>query len=52
MLTNHIIGVKDFQLISVLGEGSFGKVTLVKKITGKDIGVLYAMKCIKKKRAI
>ena len=45
-------GIKDFQLITVLGEGTFGKVTLVRKISGPDKGNLYAMKCIKKARAI
>lgn len=34
----------QFELLKVLGEGSFGKVFLVRKIVGKDAGVLYAMK--------
>lgn len=34
----------QFELLKVLGEGSFGKVFLVRKIIGKDSGVLYAMK--------
>lgn len=34
----------QFELLKVLGEGSFGKVFLVRKIIGKDAGVLYAMK--------
>lgn len=34
----------QFELLKVLGEGSFGKVFLVRKITGKDAGTLYAMK--------
>lgn len=34
----------QFELLKVLGEGSFGKVFLVRKIVGKDSGVLYAMK--------
>jgi len=50
--SNTYPGVKDFQLITVLGEGTFGKVTLVRKISGPDRGNLYAMKCIKKARAI
>ena len=29
-------------------QGSFGKVFLVKKVNGKDAGVLYAMKVLKK----
>uniref|UniRef100_A0A8C6SKZ2 non-specific serine/threonine protein kinase n=1 Tax=Neogobius melanostomus TaxID=47308 RepID=A0A8C6SKZ2_9GOBI len=32
----------------VLGQGSFGKVFLVKKVTGPDAGQLYAMKVLKK----
>ncbi|UXI22332.1 homeotic protein antennapedia-like [Sarcoptes scabiei] len=38
----------QFCLIRVLGEGSFGKVFLVKKIVGPDVGTLYAMKVLKK----
>lgn len=38
----------QFELLKVLGEGSFGKVFLVRKIVGKDSGVLYAMKVQKK----
>lgn len=34
----------QFELLKVLGEGSFGKVFLVRKVTGKDAGTLYAMK--------
>lgn len=34
----------QFELLKVLGEGSFGKVFLVRKIVGKDAGALYAMK--------
>jgi p90 ribosomal S6 kinase len=37
-----------FELLKVLGEGSFGKVFLVRKIVGNDAGVLYAMKVLKK----
>lgn len=36
----------QFELLKVLGEGSFGKVFLVRKIVGRDAGVLYAMKVI------
>jgi len=39
---------KDFELLRVLGQGSFGKVFLVRKITGTDYGTLYAMKVLKK----
>ncbi|XP_055841412.1 ribosomal protein S6 kinase 2 beta [Episyrphus balteatus] len=38
----------QFELLRVLGEGSFGKVFLVRKIIGKDAGALYAMKVLKK----
>lgn len=38
----------QFALLTVLGEGSFGKVFLVKKIVGPDIGTLYAMKVLRK----
>lgn len=37
-----------FMLLKVLGQGSFGKVFLVRKIVGKDAGTLYAMKVLKK----
>jgi len=39
---------KDFDLLRVLGQGSFGKVFLVSKKTGKDMSQLYAMKVLKK----
>lgn len=39
---------RQFELLKVLGQGSFGKVFLVKKITGEDTGQLYAMKVLKK----
>ncbi|RWS26508.1 Ribosomal protein S6 kinase 2 alpha-like protein [Leptotrombidium deliense] len=38
----------QFALLRVLGEGSFGKVFLVKKIAGPDTGCLYAMKVLRK----
>lgn len=39
---------KDFELLRVLGQGSFGKVFLVRKVRGADVGTLYAMKVLKK----
>lgn len=36
----------QFELLKVLGEGSFGKVFLVRKVSGADAGTLYAMKVI------
>ncbi|GAB6032833.1 Ribosomal protein S6 kinase alpha-3 [Chamberlinius hualienensis] len=38
----------QFELLKVLGQGSFGKVFLVRKIRGNDAGTLYAMKVLKK----
>uniref|UniRef100_T1JMJ2 non-specific serine/threonine protein kinase n=1 Tax=Strigamia maritima TaxID=126957 RepID=T1JMJ2_STRMM len=37
-----------FELVKVLGQGSFGKVFLVRKNTSHDTGTLYAMKVLKK----
>ena len=39
------IGIEDFQIIKVIGRGSFGKVYLVQK---KGDGNVYAMKSLKK----
>lgn len=36
VLNKKKIGLKDFEMISVLGCGSYGKVSLVKKLTGAD----------------
>uniref|UniRef100_A0A9J7WV89 Ribosomal protein S6 kinase n=1 Tax=Cyprinus carpio carpio TaxID=630221 RepID=A0A9J7WV89_CYPCA len=38
----------QFELLKVLGQGSFGKVFLVRKLMGPDAGQLYAMKVLKK----
>ena len=38
------VGPEDFELLSVLGTGGYGKVFLVRKICGADRGSLYAMK--------
>lgn len=38
----------QFELLKVIGQGSYGKVFLVKKTTGSDLGCLYAMKVLKK----
>ncbi|XP_044756566.1 ribosomal protein S6 kinase 2 beta isoform X2 [Coccinella septempunctata] len=38
----------QFELLKVLGEGSFGKVFLVRKVVGSDAGMLYAMKVLRK----
>nr|AAH55331.1 Ribosomal protein S6 kinase, polypeptide 2 [Mus musculus] len=38
----------QFELLKVLGQGSYGKVFLVRKVTGSDAGQLYTMKVLKK----
>lgn len=43
------IGVNDFDLMQVVGKGSFGKVIQVKK---KDTGKIYAMKVLNKKNIL
>lgn len=47
--TGSNIGKSDFEIKSVIGKGSYGKVMLVKK---KDNGQLYAMKVLKKAEII
>ncbi|KAK8806980.1 hypothetical protein WA158_003739 [Blastocystis sp. Blastoise] len=42
---NKTITVKDFEILKVIGKGSFGKVFQVRK---KDSGKIYAMKVLKK----
>lgn len=42
------VGPEDFELLSVLGTGGYGKVFLVRKVCGTDRGSLYAMKVLKK----
>ncbi|XP_033099995.1 ribosomal protein S6 kinase alpha-5-like, partial [Anneissia japonica] len=48
--TDHPGGVdsSDFELLKVLGTGAYGKVFLVRKVTGHDSGQLFAMKVLKK----
>ena len=43
------VNKNDFETITCIGKGSYGKVLLVKK---KDSGQLYAMKCLKKAEII
>jgi len=43
--TTNSITVEDFELLKVVGRGSFGKVYLAKK---KDTGNIYAIKTLKK----
>ena len=40
--------VEDFDLLKVVGKGSFGKVFLVRKKAGADAGATYAMKALRK----
>jgi p70 ribosomal S6 kinase len=42
------VGKSDFELLRVIGKGAYGKVFLVKKITGADRGTFYAMKVLRK----
>lgn len=42
------VGMKNFELLKVLGTGAYGKVFLVRKCGGQDTGKLYAMKVLKK----
>jgi len=46
---NKKLSVSDFQLLKVVGKGSFGKVMMVRK---KDDGKIYAMKVLKKKALV
>lgn len=42
------VDMTHFDLLKVLGTGAYGKVFLVRKRTGADVGRLYAMKVLKK----
>lgn len=48
-LYNDNLRVEDFELLKVVGKGSFGKVMQVKK---KDTGNIYAMKVLKKDQLV
>lgn len=47
-LADQRVDPSHFELLKVLGQGSFGKVFLVRKISGVDAGTLYAMKVLRK----
>ena len=40
MRTKERVSAKDFDLLRMLGQGSFGKVFLVRKVTGPDAKTL------------
>ncbi|XP_044003306.1 ribosomal protein S6 kinase beta-1 [Aphidius gifuensis] len=40
------VGPKDFELCKILGEGGYGKVFQVRKVTGSDKGSIFAMKVL------
>uniref|UniRef100_UPI00398E3FF7 ribosomal protein S6 kinase alpha-5-like n=1 Tax=Pristiophorus japonicus TaxID=55135 RepID=UPI00398E3FF7 len=42
------VGMENFELLKVLGTGAYGKVFLVRKVSGHDTGKLFAMKVLKK----
>lgn len=42
------VKMQDFELLKVLGTGAYGKVFLVRKLTGHDQGKLFAMKVLRK----
>ncbi|XP_053304774.1 ribosomal protein S6 kinase alpha-5-like [Spea bombifrons] len=42
------VGMEDFELLKILGTGAYGKVFLVRKVTGPDAKNLYAMKVLRK----
>uniref|UniRef100_A0A4W6C0N6 Ribosomal protein S6 kinase n=1 Tax=Lates calcarifer TaxID=8187 RepID=A0A4W6C0N6_LATCA len=46
--TAVLVGIENFELLKVLGTGAYGKVFLVRKVSGHDAGKLYAMKVLKK----
>eukprot|EP01114_Cavostelium_apophysatum_P023666 TRINITY_DN898_c0_g1_i1.p1 TRINITY_DN898_c0_g1~~TRINITY_DN898_c0_g1_i1.p1 ORF type:complete len:439 (-),score=184.56 TRINITY_DN898_c0_g1_i1:98-1414(-) len=46
---NEKVGVEDFDLLNLVGKGSFGKVMQVRK---KDTGQIYAMKVLDKKHIL
>lgn len=48
LTSKNRVSTDDFKNLRVLGQGSFGKVFLVKKVSGGDKNQLYAMKVLKK----
>ena len=48
MVISTSMSVNDFDLLSVVGKGAYGKVFLAKKKAGRNAGRVYAMKVLKK----
>ena len=48
MVISTSMSVKDFDLLSVVGKGAYGKVFLAKKKSGRNAGRVYAMKVLRK----
>ncbi|KAG1687564.1 hypothetical protein DVH05_004761 [Phytophthora capsici] len=48
MVISTSMSVNDFDLLSVVGKGAYGKVFLAKKKHGKNAGRVYAMKVLRK----
>ncbi|VDK87126.1 unnamed protein product [Onchocerca ochengi] len=46
------VNMENFILIRVLGKGAYGKVFLTRKVGGRDHGIIYAMKVLRKSRVI
>ena len=49
---SHCAQKHDFEMISVLGKGAYGKVVLVRKKRGHDKGQMFALKTLKKQQLI
>lgn len=48
MVISTSMSVNDFDLLSVVGKGAYGKVFLAKKKAGRNAGRVYAMKVLRK----
>lgn len=46
------VSLQDFEIVSLIGKGSFGEVFLVLKKDGVDKGTAYAMKAMNKQEII
>ncbi len=46
--SRQVVSCRDFNIMKVIGKGTFGKVFLVTKNNGKDKGTPYAMKVLRK----